>query len=435
MMKKNDIVTLAITSANSDGQGVARAESGEVIFVANAIPGENVSARVLKVGKSSAWAKSIEVLSASPERITTECPYYPKCGGCSYLHMSYAEELRQKLERVNDAFQRIGGLELRAERIIPSIRRFGYRNKAIFNFAVNPSGGSLLGFYRANSHDVIPVDNCLLQSEFANNAANALNSWAKENGISIYDESSGKGLLRKLFTRGTQVCVVANGKPRLVGELIDEVRSAVPECTSLMWNEQRGTTNVVFGEKFHLLFGSETVTINGTELSPDSFYQVNSEQAERLYEIALEFADLRSVETALDLYCGVGTLTLLIAAKAAKVTGVEINPSAIAGASLNAKRNKVTNADFVHSDVSVAELPAADCVFVDPPRKGLSAELIENLTALSPKRIAYISCDPATLARDLKLLNQRGYRAVRAEAVDMFPGTAHVETVVEINRQ
>jgi 23S rRNA (uracil1939-C5)-methyltransferase len=437
---KNDKTELTITGANSDGAGIAHAPDGQVVFVSGALVGERVTALILKAGKNAIWAKTTEILDASAERIASECPYFPRCGGCGYLHMSYREELRLKLERVNDALKRIGKLTLSADDIIASENRFGYRNKAIYNIAQASSGAVEIGFYQERSHRVIDIDRCLLQGDFAANAVKAIRAWIGENAVTVYDEATGKGLMRKLFTRGTQIAVIANGKPRLVEELTSALLEACPECSSILWNEQRGDTNVALGDHFYTLYGSERLTdeLIGLKftMSPASFFQVNAAQAERLYELAISFAELNPNDTALDLYCGIGTLTLLIAKHAKSVTGIEISSDAIDNANSNAALNGITNTDFVCADVTaLSELAdTASVVFADPPRKGLTPELITAIAAAAPQRVIYISCDPATLARDLKLFAELGYSADKAACVDMFPGTQHVETVVRLTR-
>ncbi|MDR2605984.1 MAG: 23S rRNA (uracil(1939)-C(5))-methyltransferase RlmD [Oscillospiraceae bacterium] len=437
-MNKNDTIELTVTGASGDGNGVAHAPDGRVVFVAGALIGERVTARILKPGKNALWAKATEILEASSERIAPECPYFPRCGGCDYLHMSYREELRLKLERVNDAFVRIGKISLTADRIVHAESRSDCRNKAIYNLANAPDGVKI-GFYQERSHRVIGIDRCMLQSDFSARTLTAVRDWISAAAISVYDEAARKGLIRKIFTRGTQIVIVANGKPRSVEELTAAVLNACPECTSVLWNELRGDTNAALGDRFYTLYGELRLSVPLCGLrflvSPDSFFQVNVPQAERLYELALNLAELSAADTALDLYCGIGTLTLLLAKRCASVTGIEISRAAIDNAAENAALNAVTNAQFVCADLNATqELPPADAVFLDPPRKGLPPELIGAIAAANPGRVIYISCDPATLARDLKLFSEHGYTADRAECVDMFPCTHHVETVVRLNK-
>ncbi|MDR0857924.1 MAG: 23S rRNA (uracil(1939)-C(5))-methyltransferase RlmD, partial [Oscillospiraceae bacterium] len=325
-MNKNDIVTLEITGASSEGSGIARLADGRVTFVANALPGETVSARILKVDKRSVWAKTIDVLTASPERREPDCPHYPQCGGCSYRHMSYAEELRQKVQRINDAFERIAKSDLRVSDILAADSRSGYRNKAIYNIS-----GRKVGFYRARSHSLLPVTDCLLQTEFANHAAAVLQDAIDELGLSTYDETTQKGLLRKLFVRGSQIAVIAKGKPKL--ELSEFMLARLADCTSLLWCDNRDSGNTIFGGgTFYTLHGSTTVPMPLGDLSfdvfPSAFFQVNSKQADVLYRTAVEaFETARSeapeTENVLELYCGIGTLTAYLAEKCGAVTGLD----------------------------------------------------------------------------------------------------------------
>ncbi|MDR3149443.1 MAG: 23S rRNA (uracil(1939)-C(5))-methyltransferase RlmD [Oscillospiraceae bacterium] len=433
-LTKNQTIELTVTASDGNGGGIARDRDGRVIFISGAIPGERVHALVLKVSKTAAWTKATEIITSSPERIVPACIYFPKCGGCDYLHVSYEEELRQKLERVNDAFARIGGLSLRAEKILPcDSGRESYRNKAVFNAA--PDGK--VGFYRERSHDVIDIDRCMLQSDFSNKIPEIIRKWIAGTGISVYNETSGKGLLRKVFVRGTQIVIITKGKPHYTEELCGLLKTAFGENYSLMWNENRLEGNTVFGEKFYRIFGTEPeYALLGLRFhaAPNSFLQVNTSQAEKLYGIALDFAELSARDTAVDLYCGTGTLTLAIARQCAEVTGVEINPAAIQSAKENAALNGITNAEFIVSDAAEVSLPDADVIFADPPRKGLDASVIDAIANSSANRVVYISCDPATLARDLKLFAGYGFKAHRAVCVDMFPGTRHIESVVSLSR-
>ncbi|MDR2359666.1 MAG: 23S rRNA (uracil(1939)-C(5))-methyltransferase RlmD [Oscillospiraceae bacterium] len=433
-LSPNQTAEIIVTGADGNGGGIAYADDGRVIFVSGALPGERVRVLPFRVSKTVARTNAIEILSPSPERVTPACRHFPGCGGCDYLHASYAEELRQKLERVNDAFSHIGGLSLCAEKILScDSGREGSRNKAVFN--IDPNGS--IGFYRERSHEVVYIKRCLLQSDFANEILRPIRKWIRDTRISIYNEDSGKGLLRKVFTRGTQIAIVAKGKPNCAEELCNRLTAAVGENYNLMWNDNHSKGNTVFGDKFYRIYGAEPQhTMLGVDLrvSPSAFLQVNTPQAEKLYKIAIDFAEVLPGESVLDLYCGVGVITLLIARKCARVTGVEISAAAIQSAKENAALNGITNAEFIVGDAAKTPLPDADVIFTDPPRKGLDSAVIAAIADSPANRVVYISCDPATLARDLRLFAEYGFSAVQAVCVDMFPGTRHVESVVSLRR-
>ena len=358
------------------------------------------------------------------------------------MHMSYAAELTMKLERVNEAFRRIGGLELRAERIIGSDSVEGYRNKAVY--AVGETGeGPAAGFYRPGSHDVVPAPACLLQSEEASACAGAVVAWMCENGLRAWD---GKEGVRHVYTRrardGAAICCVVVGRrlsPALSLSLTAALRAACPKLVGVVECVNASPGNTVLSGQLRTLWGSGTLldTLCGSEfeLSPRAFYQINPPQAERLYQLALDYALPEPGGTALDLYCGAGTISLCLAKRAARVIGAEIVPEAVENARANAARNGVMNAEFICADAGEAakELKnrgmTPDVIVVDPPRKGLEAAALEQIASMHPPRLTYVSCDPATLARDLKRLTELGYRAEKAVAVDMFPRTSHVEAV------
>ncbi len=442
-LEKNRICEAEITGCTSEGQGVARL-GGRVVFVKDALPGERCRIRILKAGKTSVYARIEAILRPSPQRVEPDCSCYGKCGGCDFRHASYSEELRIKLERVNDAFQRIGDLTLRAEEILPAPDTDRYRAKAIFNVGEDRAGKPITGFYRARSHEIIPVENCLLQSTEANNAAAVLRRWMAEQGIPAYHEESGKGLVRHLFVRSGMVCVVAAGKPRCTERLITELRRELPGLRSVVWNENRSRGNTILAGEFYTLWGEDRVEVSLSglrfRLSPRSFFQVNPAQAERLYAQAVEYAGLTGAERVVDLYCGTGAIGLLAAPVAAEVLGVEVVQAAVEDAVKTAEDNGIRNVRFLCGDASAAAAGFAaegfkpDVLFVDPPRKGLTPEGIESIAAMAPCRVVYVSCDPATLARDLRLFREKGYTAENAVAVDMFPRTKHVESVVKLTR-
>ena len=444
-LKKNELYTCEITGWSSDGAGVARI-GGETVFVPGAIPGEQWEVRIVKVRAASAFARPERCLLPSPDRIAPDCPVYPRCGGCALRHMTYEKELEFKLSRVNEAYRRIGGLDLRASEILGAAETAAYRNKAIYavDAQLRP------GFFRPRSHDVIPVERCLLQSEHSDRAAQAVCAFCRENGVAPYDELTGKGTLRHIFTRTArdgrmQVTVVAaGGFGAKTAALADAIRSACPETVSIILNVNRTPGNTVLAGDFHTLWGSDTLrdTLCGAQfdLSPLSFYQVNPAQAERLYEKATDFAAPEGCGLVLDLYCGAGTISLKLARAAKRVIGAEIVPAAVENARANALQNSLHNVEFICADAGQAAAELArrgerpEAVVVDPPRKGLAPEVIETICAMAPERVVYVSCDVATQARDLKRFAELGYAARAAVAVDMFPRTAHVETVVLMSR-
>ena len=444
---KNHIFTADIAGYTSEGNGVCRI-NGRAVFVPRALSGEKWRIKILKVTKTAVYARGEELIEPSAERIESDCPYFPGCGGCTLRHMSYAEELRMKLARVNDAFMRVGGLELRADEIVGAPEISGYRNKAIYAVG-RGANGIERGYFKARSHDIIPISRCLLVPERADAIAGAVVEWMERNAVSAYDETSGRGLVRHIFTRtsedgGALLCVVATGELPKRRELVENVRACVPEISGIVLNINKKRGNTVLAGEFKTLWGGGDVheKLCGLDfrLSPRSFFQVNTAQAEVLYGIARDFARPEG-ETLLDLYCGTGTIGLSMAQDARRVIGAEVVPEAIGDAHENAARNGITNAEFLCGD-------ALDCarslqergespgvIVVDPPRKGLSPGVCEAVAGMEPQRVVYVSCDPATLARDLKIFEGLGYKAQKAVAVDMFPRTAHVECVVLMTKQ
>lgn len=441
-LKKNQIYEADIVSWSSDGGGVCRI-NGRAVFVPGAIPGERWEVRILKVTKTAIFGKGEKLLSPSPDRITPDCPYFKKCGGCALRHITYDAELDFKLERVNEAYKRIGGLDLIADEIIGGEETERYRNKGIYAIGEGP----VKGFFRPRSHDIIPVEDCIIQDKSSNCAAKAVCDFMAENAVPAYHELSSKGLVRHVFTRYGRVSgelqvtvVAAGGFGSKTTALTEAIRKACPECVSIVLNVNRSKGNTVLAGDFYTLWGKDTIsdTLCGLEfeLSPRSFYQINPVQAEKLYYKALEYASPDGKGLILDLYCGAGTISLCLARGCEKVIGAEIVPEAVENAKMNALRNGIQNAEFICADAgeAAAELlrrgTKPDAVVVDPPRKGLSAEVIDAICAMSPERVVYVSCDVSTQARDLKIFAEKGYTAKKAAAVDMFPRTHHVETVV-----
>ena len=445
-LRENNIYTATVEGYSSEGLGIVRIE-GAVVFVPQAIRGEEIDLRITKVMKTAAAGEIVKIRKPSPERMKPECPYFGKCGGCDFQHMSYTEELAAKRQHVQDAITRIGGIDIEVEEILGAKDPMHYRNKS--QYPVGADGA--IGFFQARTHKVVPIDRCLIQSEISDRTAKAVGEWMKRYKISAYDERTHKGLVRHIYVRVNKkgeslCCLVVNGKqvPR-EPELAAYVTAAAPKTVGVVLNTNTLRGNVILGDKYRTLWGRDFLmdTLCGLEfkLSVPSFYQVNRAQAEVLYSKALEFAGLTGEETVLDLYCGTGTITLCLAKKAKKAIGAEIVPPAIEDAKENAKRNGIENAEFFCGDASdiAAKLEAEglrpDVITVDPPRKGLAPEVIASVAAMGPKRVVYVSCDPATLGRDLKIFRQLGYETKRAAAVDMFPGTRHIESVALLTKK
>lgn len=444
-LAKNQEHTVTIEGYGEGGMGVARID-GRVVFVHGALRGEKCRVLILKTLKSVAFAKVLEVLEPSSERITPDCPYFPRCGGCTYRHIRYEEELRLKKQRVQDNLSRIGGSDVTVEEILGAQDTLRYRNKA--QYPVSKDGA--VGFYRARTHEVIECEHCLLVKPEADAAAEALREYMQSCRVAGYDEKTGRGLVRHLYIRSNAageslVCVLVNGdKLPKEDRLVTLLRDACPKCTGIVLGTNTKKGNVILGDRYRTLWGSDRLedTLCGKtfRLSVPSFYQVNRVQAERLYAKAIEFAGLTGQETVLDLYCGAGTITLALSDHAKKVLGAEIVPEAIDDARENAARNGVKNAEFFCGDASdVAKKLARenlrpDVITVDPPRKGLAADVVESIAEMQPQRVVYVSCDSATMARDVKRLADLGYTAQRACAVDMFPRADHVETVCLLSK-
>ena len=445
-LAKNQEHTVTIEGYGEGGMGVARID-GRVVFVHGALRGEKCRVLILKTLKSVAFAKVLEVLEPSSERITPDCPYFPRCGGCTYRHIRYEEELRLKKQRVQDNLSRIGGSDVTVEEILGAQDTLRYRNKA--QYPVSKDGA--VGFYRARTHEVIECEHCLLVRPEADAAAEALREYMQSCRVAGYDEKTGRGLIRHLYVRSNAageslICVLVNGdKLPKEDRLVTLLRDACPKCTGIVLGTNTKKGNVILGDRYRTLWGSDRLedTLCGKtfRLSVPSFYQVNRAQAERLYAKAIEFAGLTGQETVLDLYCGAGTITLALLDHAKKVLGAEIVPEAIDDARENAARNGVKNAEFFCGDASdVAKKLARenlrpDVITVDPPRKGLAADVVESIAEMQPGRVVYVSCDSATMARDVKRFADFGYAAKRACAVDMFPRADHVETVVLLSRE
>lgn len=449
MLIKNQIYETVVTDYTAEGQGVAHIE-GCAVFIPNAIAGERVRVRIEKAQKTWASGKIVELLEKSPHRVNRECPVAKLCGGCDFWHMDYDEECRLKAERVKTCLNRIGGESLERVPILSAPTCYGYRNKAQYPVAVK-KGRAYAGFFRAGTHDVVENSRCRILPEETDAVKDVVIDYVNQYRVSVYDETTHKGLLRHIYVRRgvvsgqVLVCLVVNGEklPR-VEALIVRLQK-IPGFATLVLSINTRKGNAVLGEKFVTLYGPGYIedTLCGLtfRLSPRSFYQVNHHQAQRLYEAAITQAEITKQDTVLDLYCGVGTITLAMAAAAGRVIGVEVIPQAVEDARDNARRNHIENAEFFCGDAGQAALQLEaegvrpDVVVVDPPRKGLNADTIEALHRMSPRRIVYVSCDPATLARDAALLKERGYALKNALAADLFPRCAHVESICCLVRE
>ena len=447
-MKKNERIALTVTDCTLTGSGVGHADGMAVLVPATAV-GDEITAHIVKVKKTYAFGKAVEIRRASPDRIVPDCPAFPRCGGCLFRHMTYAAELRLKENQVRENLRRIGGYTGSVEPIIPSPKVDGYRNKAQYPLAMT-DGKAQIGFYAPRSHRVIDCRDCRLQPASFRTVLDVFDTWIGTFRVPVYDEQSGQGLLRHLdirqgeHTKEMLVCVVATeAKLPHADALCDALQAALPQLKTVVLNVNPDDTNVILGRECIPLRGDGTImdTLCGLHirLSAPSFYQVNTLQAESLYRKAAELAAPEG-ETVLDLYCGAGTIGLSMADRAKAVIGVEIVPEAVEDARQNAVRNAIGNARFLCADAAeAAETLAREgirpgVVLVDPPRKGCAPELLQTILRLSPKRIVYVSCDSATLARDTALLRQGGYAVQTAVPFDMFPRTGHVETVLLMSR-
>ncbi len=447
-MKKNDVVVLDITATSTDGYGIGR-HDGIAVFVPNSAEGDRVEAKILKVKKSYAYGKVERLITPSPDRIAPDCNTFSRCGGCVYRHISYKKECEIKAKKVEDCIRRIGGIELKAQPILAAENIQGYRNKA--QLPISENGKT--GFFAPHSHRIIETDACLLSPKIFNEIAAIFSQWITEYGISVYNEAEHKGLLRHLYMRigaaneETMVVLVINSDtlPHS-NELLEKLKALLGNrLCSFQININKRDTNVILGDTCRVLYGKEyiTDTLCGVKvrISPLSFYQVNHDMTEQLYKKAAEYA-VPDGKNIIDLYCGAGTIGLSMAKAAKSIIGAEIVPEAVTDARLNAKENGIDNAEFICADAADAAKQlsnrgiSADVVILDPPRKGCSEELLNTVaTEFSPERIVYISCDPATLARDCKILNDLGYKLKEYTPVDLFPRTHHIETIALLLKQ
>ena len=448
MLVNNQIYEAVITDYTAEGLGVAHIE-GCAVFVPNAVAGERVLLRIEKARKTWAAGKITQILERSPHRVNRECPVAKLCGGCDFWHMDYEEETRLKAERVRGCLNRLGGEELERMPILSAPTCLGYRNKAQYPVA-SKKGRVYVGFFRAGTHQVVENARCLILPEETDRVKDTVIDYANRFHVSAYDETTGKGLLRHIYVRRGAlsgqllVCLVVNGETLPRQEALIAGLKTIPGFTTLVLSVNTKKGNAVLGDRFITLYGpgyiEDTLCGLNFRLSPRSFYQVNHHQAQRLYRAAIEQAGITKNDLVLDLYCGVGTITLAMASAAGRVIGVEVIPQAVEDARDNARRNGIENAEFFCGDAGQAALALEeqgvrpDVVVVDPPRKGLNADTIEALARMAPRRIVYVSCDPATLARDVALLKEKGFALRTAQAADLFPRCSHVETVVLMSK-
>ena len=453
-LQKNQILTLRIERLSSDGSGVAHSADGETVFVPGTAPGDEARVRIVKDCGRYAFGILDELLTPSPDRVPVDCPVAGPCGGCSLRHLDYAAELRAKQESVLDAFRRIGGLEVPVLDILPSPEVDRYRNKVQFPVGVDKNGAPCIGFYAGRTHRIVPCPDCKLQPGVLNEIGNALCAFFAQQGIRPYDEQSGKGLVRHIFLRRgahsgqIMVCLVCTrAKLPHAEQLCAVLREQFPAISTILLNVNAKNTNVILGSENHILYGpgyiEDTLCGVPVRLGPLSFYQVNTLAAERLYGVAAQYAQLTPDDTLLDLYCGMGTIGLSMADQCRGLIGVEIVPEAIESAKANAARMGETVAAksrFFCADAGQAATQLAaeglhpDIVMLDPPRKGCDEATLSAVVRMAPRRVVYVSCNPATAARDAAWLEQNGYHAEKVQPVDLFPRTKHVEAVLLLTK-
>ena len=450
--RKNDIVTLQIEDCGIDGEGIGKAD-GFTVFVKDAVIGDTVRAKIMKAKKNYGYGRLLEVLTPSPYRVEPKCPYARQCGGCQIQALSYEQQLAFKESKVRGHLERIGGFhDIPMEPIIGMEEPYHYRNKAQFPVGRGKDGRIITGFYAGRTHSIIENRDCALGAAVNREVLDRVISYMETYHVEPYEEMTGKGLVRHIlirygfFTGEVMVCVIVNGNRLPHSEKLVESLREIPGMTSITLNENRSRSNVILGEKLHLLWGQTYITDKigdiSYQISPLSFYQVNPQQTQKLYAKALEYADLHGEETVWDLYCGIGTISLFLAQQAKFVRGVEIVPAAIEDARRNAQLNGIENVEFFTGKAEEV-LPReyekhgvyADVIVVDPPRKGCGEVLLKTILKMQPKRVVYVSCDSATLARDLKYLCENGYQLDKICPVDQFAHTVHVETVVLLSHK
>lgn len=448
-LEKNDFITLEINGITNEGNGVGRADDGMAVFVPYTAVGDRISCKIVKTAKSYAYGIVDSIQIPSDKRQQSDCEAFHKCGGCAFRHFTYKEELSIKQGFVRDSFERIGKLSPEFEEILGCECENYYRNKIQLPVA-DVDGKAVAGFYSKRSHRVMPISDCKLQPPEFFGIVREVLKYQNEKKLTCYDEVSHKGLLRHIYirrgenTKETMLCLVTAKETNEYDELAESITKSFPQIVSVVLNINPKPTNVVLGDRCVTIFGKDTICDvmcgRKIEISPLSFYQVNTKQAEKLYEIAAEYADLKGGETLIDLYCGAGTIGLSLADKVKRLIGVEIVKPAIENAKRNARLNGVENAEFICGDAGTAASELIkrgvrpDVIIADPARKGCDALSLESMVKLSPKRIVMVSCNHATCARDCAYLCDNGYEIQKCRPVDLFPRTTHVETVVLMSR-
>ena len=457
-MNKNDNIELLIEDISADGSGVGKLD-GMAFFVKDALTGDLVSAKITKLKKNYGYARLMEILQPSPHRVEPECALHRQCGGCQLQALSYDKQLEYKVRKVRGALERIGGFapeEIVMEPVAGMTRGYRYRNKAQFPVGTDKNGCPAAGFYAARTHSIVPVDDCFLGVEQNREIMEKILAWMRQYGIEPYDEKTGRGLVRHILIRAgfrtgqLMVCIVINGNRLPQAEALIKQLEQIKGMQSISISINRQRNNVIMGDEIRTLWGTDYIEdfIRDMkfQISPLSFYQVNPAQTEVLYDTVLEYAGLNGDEVVWDLYCGIGTISLFLARKARQVYGVEIVPGAVEDARKNAQANQIRNAEFFMGDAEEVlpqfyerEQPDnsqhPQVIVVDPPRKGCRESLLETIVRVRPERVVYVSCDPATLARDLKYLCGQGYELKRVKVVDVFCQTVHTESVVWIQRK
>ena len=450
MVIKNHEYTVSVVGMTNEGNGVGKID-GFTVFIPLTAVGDKVRVKVVKVCSGYCYARVEELIEPSPDRIPIDCGAFLQCGGCAYRHIGYESELHLKQQQVQDAFERIGKISTEYLPICGSERTVGYRNKSQYPLATDSSGTPYAGFYAMRSHRIVRCERCLLLPEHFEELKRKILDFAAQNRIDIYDEKTGKGLLRHIYLRHAEktgeimVVLVCTRKTLPHADRLVALLSADPSVASIVINVNNKNTNVILGEECRVLYGKEKICDllcdNKINISPLSFYQVNRNQAERLYRIAEDFAALTGSETLVDLYCGAGTIGLSMAKRVKRLIGVEIIPQAIENAKENALQNGISNAEFICADAAEAtqmllrRALRPDVVIVDPPRKGCGEAVVRDIVQMKPERIVMISCNPATAARDCALLREQGYHCVKVQPVDLFPRTTHVETVCLLTKK
>ena len=447
-VSKNDLVTVQFEDLTQDGSGVAKVD-GYPLFVPFALPGEKATVKVIKANKGYGFGRLVEILEASPDRVENPCSLHKECGGAQLLHLKYEGQLSAKEKQVRDALERIGGLKgIQVHPVLGMENPWSYRNKV--QVPVGEQNGRMIaGYFKKRSHEIVNMENCGVELSMDDSIVLKVLEICKANGISPYDENEHKGILRHIMVRWAketgEIMIVLITRTRTLpnsDEIVKDIRTSIPNVKSIVHNINTKRTNVILGERSATLWGSSTITDYIGEIkfaiSPRSFYQVNPYQTKVLYDKALEYAELTGEETVIDAYCGIGTISLFLAQKAKKVYGVEIVEDAIKDAKRNAEINGITNAEFIvgaSEDVitnMAKEGIKADVIVVDPPRKGCDEALLNTIIAMKPKKVVYVSCNPGTLARDLRILEAGGFQTKEVQPVDMFPQTTHVESVAKL---